>query len=138
MILTFKATTSKAKETFGWNVITLTADNKRVAREVGGGYDMFGSALGAWMEAEFETQLKKLHSNKFYGVFFWNTKTRKRQATWTGDHVRMSVDGGCGWESMLNILHHFNVRLQKVQKPRKTSNETSYIVTNIETMKFAA
>lgn len=61
--------TSRARDTYGYNVVSLYVDDKLTARCNGGGYDMEGTVFGDWVAKAFVLQLRKLKS-EFYGLTF--------------------------------------------------------------------
>ena len=63
-ILKLKWSISKARETEGYNICTLLDGNKRYSCN-GGGYDMQGTALALWLEANFQDRLSRLLENGF-------------------------------------------------------------------------
>ena len=67
--LEFRWTTSKARDTYGYNICTLYADNVKVARCNGGGYDMKGTCLGNFIASRYHDRLLGL-TKKFYGLTF--------------------------------------------------------------------
>lgn len=67
--LEFVWTVSKARDTYGYNIMTLYVDGKKVASCNGGGYDMKGTVLGNWVAIRFKDDLLKL-SQKFIGLTF--------------------------------------------------------------------
>lgn len=87
-----------------------------VSRASGCGYDRFGTVIGDYMEAIFQTELNKLGkrfcktvytkerkaSKTFYGMFY-NPKTGKAQ-----------LDGACGCECMYRILNCIGFELVQV------------------------
>lgn len=77
--LEFRWTTSRARDSYGYNVCTLYVDGCKVASCNGGGYDMQGTCLGIWVEREYADRLRKLRPAKirkqnqgrgFYGLTF--------------------------------------------------------------------
>ena len=64
--LHFRWTTSRARDTYGYNICTLLVDGIKVSACNGGGYDMQGSCLGGWV-ASFKDELRKLDT-EFYGL----------------------------------------------------------------------
>ena len=120
--LTFKWTTSRARDSYGYNICTLR--NKRgnkLNSNCGGGYDMQGAALGDFINDHFGDELKKLSSADFYGLNHYNpkAKTHKRRflkrAT---DKTQTYVDGGCGFDSMRRILEKIGFELNWVKDTR--------------------
>jgi hypothetical protein len=93
--LQFKYSTSKAKSSYGYNVITLYVNGEKVARHCGGGYDMFSSVIGDWMTKQFNEELKKLPSKEHYGVFHYDKEINKR-VPHSGANTETFVDGACG------------------------------------------
>ena len=60
MRLEFIWTTSRARDTYGYNVCTLFVDGAKVARCNGGGYDMEGTCLGSFVATRFADRLRSL------------------------------------------------------------------------------
>lgn len=59
IVLQFRWTVSRGRETYGYNICTLLADGVRVAACNGGGYDMKGTALGNFIAANFADRLRR-------------------------------------------------------------------------------
>ncbi len=57
--LHFKFTTSRGRDTYGYNICTLLVDGEKVAKCIGGGYDMQGTAFGEWLQNYFQATLLK-------------------------------------------------------------------------------
>ena len=55
--LTIKWTVSRARDTYGFNVCTLTDTRGRKARCNGGGYDMTGTVVGDYLGAWYQDEL---------------------------------------------------------------------------------
>jgi len=68
-VLEFKWTISRARDTYGYNVMTLYVDGVKTARCNGGGYDMKGTVLGNFIARRFKDELLKLET-EFYGLTF--------------------------------------------------------------------
>ena len=95
MLLSFKWAVSKARDTYGYNVVTLRANGRKVAQCDGGNYDMEGTCLGLWVQEHFKRELLKFNYNEegdsdFYGLRFYNDKPR--------------INGACGWSTVEVIL----------------------------------
>lgn len=58
--LEFRWTTSRARDTYGYNVCSLFVNGDRVSRCNGGGYDMKGTALGDFIAKYFADRLCEL------------------------------------------------------------------------------
>tara|TARA_R110002153_G_scaffold36785_1_gene108537 strand:+ start:437 stop:898 length:462 start_codon:yes stop_codon:yes gene_type:complete len=90
----------------------------------GGGYDKKGTALGQFMNTYLNDELKKINSTDYYGITHWNKVTKKRQNR-ASKHTKTYVDGGCGFQSMQDILCKIGFSLVFV---KETKWETFYIM----------
>ena len=135
--LNFNWTTSRARDSYGWNICTLKGfKGDKIASTCGGGYDMKGTVLGEMINKYFTHELKKLIANSgsmdtprgFYGLSHYNpnAKTSKRRflkrAT---SKTRTYVDGGCGFDSMRRILKKIGYKIKFV---KETKNSSTYIL----------
>lgn len=89
------------------NAVSLFVNDTRVATAGGGGYDKKGTALGEWMQNEFQEELKKLYAGKkkesdYYGM----NKSDTDGKIW--------LDGACGFNSMENILNAIGYGFERV------------------------
>lgn len=132
--LMFKWTISRGCDTFGYNICSLYVNEEKATNCKGGGYDMRGTVLADWMEETFPDQLKKLKGNSgsgdvsggFYGLHFYNPsdKVYKMRKT-AGKGCQAVLDGGCGIQSMENILHKIGFKIVWVGG---TKNQTNYML----------
>ena len=126
--LEFRWTVSRGRDTFGYNICSLWIHDRKVASCSGGGYDMKGASLASWMMDTFQDQLRKLPANYgsgdknkgFYGLSFYNAKTKKRQARYSKNVERASLDGACGFESMTRILNAIGYGLRTISYKTNT------------------
>jgi len=118
MILEFKWTVSHARDTYGYNICTLYVDDKKVARCNGGGYDMEGTVLGAWMEKTYQDRLRGLDPKNFHGLFPASCPPIPR----------VCLDGACGIESMIAIGEAIGLTFHRV--PLQSKKQTIYEVTD--------
>ncbi len=134
--LKFKWSVSRGRDTYGYNICSLWIDRYKVSSCNGGGYDMKGTALGNWMEEEFQPKLRKLPANYgsgdnlkgFYGLSFYNSTTGKRQHRFSKNVVGAHLGGACGFSSMERILNAIGCKLEYVDEG---SNYTTYLLTDI-------
>lgn len=93
--LAFTYGTSRGRDTYGYNLVTLTGvcGNDGKYRECGGGYDQTGAALGQFIQHQFSSVLQELTGNisDFYGLSLSKSGV-------------VSVDGACGFDCMVKIL----------------------------------
>jgi len=103
-------TTSKGRDTYGYNICSMLIDGNKEFSCNGGGYDMTGTVWADFIKSRFLGKLKKLNASKFYGLRFYNTKRQKCQNTWTGEHVNVSLDGACGMMPMETIMDKLKIK----------------------------
>lgn len=95
--------TSRGRDTYGYNIISLQVLGGRRYRAMGGGYDMFGTVLGRMIEDEFQDELKAAwggtYQDKYYGEqkFSELYGLSEREGT-------ICCTGGCGYNYMEKIL----------------------------------
>ena len=136
--LKFKWTTSKAQDTYGYNICTLLVDSQKVSRCNGGGYDMKGTCLGDWVAKEFKKDLQKFKQD-FYGLTFHNPNWKPTDKTLeqekkdgfvglaryqdfykqssklpTEKHTIPQIDGACGFRSVEKILNHLGLNIELI------------------------
>ena len=108
--LTVKHSISKAADTYGYNRVTLICQDtgERYAC-VGGGYDMLGTCLGDYLQANHQMQLAELVLQA-YNIYNGRTlsdngHTGNKLYGLTYDSINnaMLLDGACGFESMVKI-----------------------------------
>lgn len=137
---------SRGRETYGYNIVTLTDETSHPARKfrcMGGGYDMVGTVLADWLVATHPDKLDKL--------------TDRAHATWSaadgyqslgnddrardlygmtvhygarGEIERVTVDGACGVESVQRIIRAAGLQLTRTHDRR--GNTTGWIVAGDE------
>ena len=136
--LKIKWTTSKAQDTYGYNVCTLLVDGQKVSRCNGGGYDMQGTCLGSWIEKAFKKDLLKFKQD-FYGLTYhdpnWqpSEEIEKREKEGkslgleryqdfykqssklpTEKHTIPQIDGACGFSSVEKILNNLGFKISLI------------------------
>lgn len=92
--LTITWGTSRAKDTYGYNLVTIKELlNSKKYRTCGGGYDMLATALGYFIQDNFQLALQEVvgQMKEFYGL-----SQRKDGFIY--------VEGGCGISEMVKIL----------------------------------
>lgn len=100
----------------------------------GYGYDMTGTCLGQFIQKMFPDQIKRLDSRDFYGVHHRNMKRKGRAAfqAKASKHTRTTLDGGCGMQSMQNVLNRIGFKLQRVHSSRSNRVDLDvYVLTSI-------
>jgi hypothetical protein len=91
----------------------------------GYGYDKKGTVLGQFIQHHFNKEIKKLSSKEFYGLTHYNKNNNKRRV-WSNEFTKSSLDGGCGFSSMTDILNKIGFKLSFVSE-----NNNSIIYTLI-------
>ncbi len=75
--LEFAWTVSRGRDTYGYNVVTLRADGRKVARCNGGGYDMQGTCLGSFLESAYADRLRALKPEDMPAQSHWQPDLRR-------------------------------------------------------------
>jgi hypothetical protein len=113
--LVIKWTVSKGQDTYGYNICSLWINGEKKYSTCGGGYDMYGTVLGNFIQDRFYNELKRMDKRKFYGLFFVgkrNKRTKKRRYTNTfSKDGRLYLDGACGDDCMQKILKVIGFKL---------------------------
>jgi hypothetical protein len=124
-ILNLKWTISKARNTYGYNVLTLTdISSKKRYKTWGGGYDMHGAALGEYIQETFQQELREMFDvsrerDTCYGIFIRKNK--------------VLIDGYCGFETVADIAKLINIHVSKVTN--KQGHVISYVLRNLSEIK---
>lgn len=79
--LEFKWSTSRARDSYGYNVCRLMVNGEKVARTCGGGYDMQGTVLGDWVAKAFEDRLRNLTPEDMPPNSHWDGQKQKTVKT---------------------------------------------------------
>ena len=136
--LKFKWTTSRGRDTYGYNICSLFVNGEKVAACNGGGYDMQGTSLGDWIARKFKDQLLKF-DQEFTGLKFHNPDWKPSQKTLdqekkdgfvglaryqdfhsasnklpTEKHIIPSIDGACGFSSVVKIINQIGYTLELI------------------------
>jgi len=131
--LEFKWTTSRGRDTYGYNICSLWVNNSKKASCNGGGYDMQGTVFADWLMIKFEDRIKQLQgytqkSRGQYGIVHYNKKTKKSQKH-SSKHTNTTLDGACGFSTMQKLAERIGVNLQYAGE---TKNSAFYIATDIK------
>lgn len=127
-ILELRWTTSRGRETYGYNICSLYFNGKKAASCSGGGYDMAGTSLGIWAAQRFQDRLKPLADRARYN-YLRTGKDLAQIAKGNGDSFysmtaywldedktqleKVSLDGGCGFEEVIRVLEKIGVVMQR-------------------------
>lgn len=118
-LLAFKWSVSRGRDTYGYNIVTLRLNSKKVSSCNGGGYDMTGACLGNWITYAFKDELSKFKfdekgKSEFYGLNKYDNN--------------IYCDGACGFSSMEAILKELGYYLKCVNY---STNLQEYILLSI-------
>ena len=102
-ILTMTWGISRGRDTYGYNICSLTG-GKKTYRCNGGGYDMQGTVLADYLEAEHQDKLQELAKNKDANTKFYGMRTR--------DDGSVVLDGACGRSSIEHIAEAAGIKLE--------------------------
>lgn len=140
--LHFKWTISRGSNTSGQNICTLWVDGNRVARTLGGGFDMEGTVLGEWLQKEYQCELHNLmvangirrmpnynsyETGKgtvycyalpeFHGMTYY---VGPDQSSW------IILDGGFGFPAMEIIAEAIGIKLKRNPASKRYENHNFY------------
>jgi hypothetical protein len=88
-VLAYCWSTSRGRDTYGYNLLTLREDGAKVADACGGGYDMTGAALADWLEKAYPVRLLELARTRAGSI--WSegkphvSRTDRGGYEWTAD-----------------------------------------------------
>lgn len=104
--LSLKWTVSRGRDTYGYNIVTLTdqATGKKY-RTNGGGYDMQGTVFSSWMGDNYRERYKSLDTSSFYGLYH-------------AEDGHYYTNGACGLNCMLRIAKAIGLDYQEVYSRR--------------------
>ena len=157
-ILEFVWTVSKARDSYGYNIMTLYVNDKKVAQCNGGGYDMKGTVLGQWIATTFKDQLLKL-KQEFCGLTYHDPNydpnkeiikgqtiaerekegkslgLERYQAFYaassklpTEKHIIPEINGATGFSSVEKILKTIGCELEYIPSRRNKDNSLYKLV----------
>ena len=101
-ILTMTWSTSRGRNTYGWNICSLKGGAKTY-RATGGGYDMQGTVLAYYLEAEYQEALQTLAKDK--------DKASKLYGMTMLPCGQVLLDGACGLSSVENIAEAAGIKV---------------------------
>jgi hypothetical protein len=116
--LSLSWTTSRGRETYGYNICRLDsyATGKRY-KTCGGGYDMTGTVLGDWLESEHQDKLQALFTRESANLQPYAATGWKFTPNFYGAFLRQDgtirIDGACGQESIEKIAQACGIELQR-------------------------
>lgn len=103
--LTVTYGTSRGRDTYGYNLVTLDAGHKKY-RTCGGGYDMRGTVFADWLQDTFQDRLYRIRrrmSARYSKRKRYRTNENRRDyygGCWNQDSKTVSLDGACGFDSI--------------------------------------
>jgi hypothetical protein len=135
---------SRARDSDGWNRVRIVDDEKgtKYPSNCGGGYDMVGTALGAWIAVALKPELLTLN-RKFYGLAYRDPDLKidpnlsmldhhqallaKFTNTPTATNTEPVLNGGCGSESMCRIIEACGFEVRE-RRGNKQGNRTGFVI----------
>ena len=121
--LDIKWTTSRGRDTYGWNICTLTDDRGARFRTMGGGYDMTSAVLGDWIAEKYQDRLYRM---RWYAATTINNRgmvthndNSKALYGMTLNRDSVTLDGRCGESSMRQIASAIGLDIKNTYSQRK-------------------
>lgn len=135
--LHFKWTTSRGRDTYGYNICTLLVDGEKVGKTCGGGYDMQGTVLAQWLQNEYQQQLQEHFKKEMSEVTYKDYAAYSGYKSINGFYgaqisgpegkpLRITLDGGCGFNSIEHIANAIGIFLKWNPESNKYKNHTYY------------
>jgi hypothetical protein len=114
-------TTSRGRDTYGYNLVSLTdTDTGRRYRTCGGGYDMTGTVLGDWLENRYQSELIAYVASRTASLADcgYNVPGYRRLPDLYGMTVRpdgrIELDGACGESCMVRVAEAIGLTVRSV------------------------
>jgi len=133
--LSISWSTSRGRDTYGYNICRLDSSNTgRRYRCSGGGYDMIGTVVADWLRAEHQSRLAAVHDRRAseHGTSGYETLPWPRHRLYglhfNRNNETYSVDGACGVESVRAIAEAVGISMSSVVNRR--GHVTGYMVTD--------
>jgi hypothetical protein len=117
--LAVKWTVSRGQDTYGYNICTVRPQSGKAYRCSGGGYDMLGTCVGDWLEDVYQERLVAIRdraydaSTRDSGRVQSLSPDRLYGMTWNWEKETVTLDGGCGIESILKIADAIGLHLMR-------------------------
>lgn len=115
-------TISKARDTHGYNRVSLYDGSKKYSA-LGGGYDMVGTVFGKWLAANYLPKIIAKCKTSEEGGFYGLHKNATAEKYW--------LDGACGLNCMTTIAKEIGLDVRSIWNERKKTT-THFIVTEKE------
>jgi hypothetical protein len=132
-MLTLSWSTSRGRDTYGYNICKLTTPGGKTYKTMGGGYDMVGTVLADWLCDVHQDRLRGLSERAYYD-YKGNPEPGadvRRDGLYglvrAGSGV-MRVDGACGVDSVVRIAEAAGVRIKRASWDKR-GNTTAYLAT---------
>ena len=109
-ILILKWSVSRGQNSYGYNIVSLWENGKKVFSTNGGGYDMKGTVFGSWLKENYLERIKKLSGNTgslddgtgYYGLSYY-TKDGNSSKNYIDGKTTVRINGACGLNEMFRI-----------------------------------
>lgn len=130
--LTHKTGVSKGRDTYGYNLVTLTdTETGKHYRQCGGGYDILGAALGDDLQALYPERLNALHKLAEAQVIDGKYQSRREAGRMSSDPYKhyygltayydaagnlkkVNLDGSTGFSNVQGIAKAMGLDIQPV------------------------
>lgn len=131
--------TSRGHDTYGYNICRLDdMDTGKRFKTCGGGYDMTGTVFADWLEDTYQKQLLQLQGNAYYihseKFGYIKNPGDNRLYGMTHDQIRnrISLDGGCGLNSIMQIAEMIGLKFERLYNKRGHTTGWLVITDNLK------
>ena len=117
--LKFKWTTSRGRDTYGYNICSLFVNGEKDAACNGGGYDKFDQEFTGlkFHNPDWKPSQKTLDQEKkdgFVGLARYQDFHSASNKLPTEKHIIPSIDGACGFSSVEKIINQIGYTLELI------------------------
>lgn len=133
---TIRTSASKARDAYGYTLVTLTdITSGKAYRTCGGGYDMLGVVLADWLADTYQAQLQERlqgYDWQPYGSGGRLTAAREIYGAFRRADGSISIDGACGVRSVQIIAEAAGLKISPIWQPKR-GGRGEYVAATIET-----
>jgi len=106
--------TSRGRDTYGYNICRADSRQSRTRyRTCGGGYDMIGTVMGDYFEAEHQQELRDLCAKQDMKPYVRDITHCSLYGMFQRADGSVYLDGACGIESIIRIIEACGYEVQR-------------------------
>lgn len=134
--LSLSWTTSRGRDTYGYNICRLDdRNNGQRFKCMGGGYDMVGTVFAEWLCTTYPEKLLALKGRAHYQILLAGRQVNKNEdaiygLTYHEKGDRVHMDGACGLECVLKVAELIGLDVQRdyIAKGRRRGETIGWFI----------